>query len=103
MSSPLTHNTLTIDLTRRGIHTRTIYNNIFFSSNPHRQPEMTHLNCNLIPCTSEQLLPKPVALLFLPLVRQERNDRFRPLQEAVAVAPNRVRGIGFRYRYWIPV
>jgi hypothetical protein len=63
--------------------------------------KVTHLNSNLISCPSEQLLPKSVALLPLPFFRQKCNDRVCPLQELVAVAPDRVRGVGFRYCYWV--
>ena len=52
---------------------------------------MTNLDCDLVVHEGEQLLAEPVAILLLPLLRQELNNFVAPLQELVAVTPNGIR------------
>ena len=52
---------------------------------------MTNLDCDLVVHEGEQLLAEPIAILLLPLLRQELNHFLAPLQELVAVTPDGIR------------
>lgn len=64
-------------------------------------PLVPELHRDLVVGEGEQLLAQAVALLALPLLRQEGLDGVPARQEGGAVAPDRVRGVGEFYFGWV--
>lgn len=61
------------------------------------------LDGDLVILESEELLPQTVALLFLPLLRQELFDRSGADKEGTTVSPDGVRCVSFGYELRVPV
>lgn len=61
------------------------------------------LHGNLIIRKGKQFLPQLVPILSGPLLAQKINDRLGPHEELVTVAPDRVCGVSFSYRFRVSV
>lgn len=61
------------------------------------------LHCNLIIRKCKQFLAKSISIFPGPLMSQESNYLLGAREELVAVAPDRVGGVSFGYRFWLSV